>query len=157
MANAKRTGPLASSSEPKGLISRNRPCYLEARMTDVLETTEHEQRAEEKRFDAIWWGGTLVWLGIALGGDFLEILPRIDGEWWPWIFVGIGPWSLILNSYRVASVSAPNPSTWDWVWTVIFLAVAAGAFVDVDGAVFGALALVLVGVVILFRTLGGRD
>ncbi len=126
-------------------------------MSDVLERTEQQNRAQHKRFDAIWWGGAFVWLGIALGGDYLDILPRIDGEWWPWIFIGIGPWSLILNGYRVASTGAPNPSTWDWVWTVIFLAVAARALVDISGALFGALALVLIGLVILFRAIAGRD
>lgn len=125
-------------------------------MSDVLERTEQEKRDERKRFDAIWWGGALVWVGIALAGDYLDLLPRIDGEWWPWIFIGIGPWSLILNGYRAASTSAPNPSTWDWVWTIVFLAVAAGAFVDFSGAILGAVTLVLIGLVILFRTITGR-
>lgn len=126
-------------------------------MSDVVERTEQQNPTESKRFDAIWWGGALIWLGIALGGDYLDILPRIDGEWWPWIFIGIGPWALILNAYRTLSSSAPNPSTWDWVWTVIFLAVAVGSLVDISGALFGALALVVIGLVIVFRTIAGRD
>lgn len=122
-------------------------------MSDVLERTEPKTREGHKRYDAIWWGGALVWLGIALAGDYLDILPQIDGEWWPWIFIGIGPWSLILNGYRVISTSAPNPSTWDWVWTVVFLAIAVGAFVDISGSLVGAMALVVIGLVILFRAI----
>jgi hypothetical protein len=120
-------------------------------VSEVIE--KREQVAAAKRFDAIWWGGAFVWIGIALAGDYLDILPPIDGEWWPWIFVGIGPWALILNSYRVASPTAPNPTTWDWIWTVIFVAIAAGSVIDLTGALVGAVALIIIGLVVLIRAL----
>jgi hypothetical protein len=120
-------------------------------MTDVLE--RQEERTEAKRFDAIWWGGAFLWIGIALAGDYLDILPRIEGEWWPWIFIGIGPWALILNAYRVASPTAPNPTTWDWIWTVIFIAIAVGSVSEVTGALVGAFALIVIGLVVLIRAI----
>ncbi|HSJ85026.1 MAG TPA: hypothetical protein VLA91_14580 [Acidimicrobiia bacterium] len=124
-------------------------------MTDLLE--RQEERAEHKRFDAIWWGGAFLWIGMALAGDYLDILPRIDGDWWPWIFIGIGPWALILNSYRIVSATAPNPTTWDWTWTVIFIAIAAGSVLDLTGDLVGALALVVIGLVVLIRAITRQE
>lgn len=124
-------------------------------MTDVKE--RREKRTDAKRFDAIWWGGAFLWIGIALAGDYLDILPRIDGEWWPWIFIGIGPWALILNSYQAASSTTPNPTTWDWIWTVIFMAIAAGSVLDLTGALVGALALIVIGLVVLTGAIARHD
>ena len=124
-------------------------------MSEVLDRQDESTKA--KRFDAIWWGGALVWIGIALAGDYLDILPRIDGEWWPWIFVGIGPWALILNGYRVASPTAPNPTTWDWIWTVVFMAIAAGSVMDLTGALVGALAFIVIGLVVLITAIARHE
>jgi len=121
-------------------------------MTDVKETTKHD--SERKRMDAIWWGGVLIWIGLALGAEYLEILPAVGdtGEWWPWIFIGVGPWSLGLNIYRSTS-SWPDPSTWDWIWTVVFLAVGFSAVFDFGGEIIGAIALIVIGGVFLIRAL----
>lgn len=128
-------------------------------MTELLESSEQREREERKRFDSIWWAGVLIWIGLALGAEYLEILPEIGdtAEWWPWIFVGVGPWSLALNLYRAASPTAPNPSTWDWTWTVIFMAVAIGALVDLGGEIVGAAALVTIGLVVLIRALSRKE
>jgi hypothetical protein len=120
-------------------------------------TTEEDVRheaAERKRMDSIWWAGVLIWIGLALAGEYFEILPEIgdSGEWWPWIFVGVGAWSILLNLYRTTS-SWPNPSTWDWIWTAIFSLVALGSFVDFEGEIVGAVVLVVIGVVFLVKAL----
>lgn len=113
------------------------------------------QKAERKRMESIWWAVVLIWIGLVLGAEFLDILPEIgdSGEWWPWIFIGIGPWTLGLNLYQQTSVSLPNPSTWDWIWTAIFMLVALGTVVDIGGEIVGPVVLVVVGVIFLFRAL----
>lgn len=125
-------------------------------MTELKDAAT--ETAERKRMDAIWWAGVLIWIGLALGAEYADILPAVGdwGEWWPWIFIGVGPWSLALNVYRQAS-SWPNPRTWDWIWTAVFLLVAVGTFVDIGGELVGAIVLVMVGVVLLVRALPHSD
>jgi hypothetical protein len=125
-------------------------------MTNDGESARHD--AERKRMEAIWWAGVLIWIGLALGAEYLDILPEVgdEGEWWPWIFIGVGPWSLGLNLYRQA-YGTPKPSAWDWVWTTIFLLVALGSVVEIGGEIIGAGALVVIGVVFLFRALSRNE
>jgi hypothetical protein len=125
-------------------------------MTDEKETTG--QKAERKRIDAIWWAGVLIWIGLVLGADNLNILPRIGdgGEWWLWIFLGAGLWALALNSLSVMS-NWPNPSTWDWIWTAIFLLVGLGGVVNIAGEIVGAVVLVGIGAVFLIRALSRTE
>lgn len=124
-------------------------------MTDVKERTYEEQ--ERKRLDSVWWGGAFIWVGLVLGAEWLDILPTVadTGNWWPWIFIGLGPWALAMNVYR-SMTDLPNPSTWDWVWTAIFVMIAIGAFVDFSGAVAGAVVLVVIGAVIMINALRRR-
>jgi hypothetical protein len=124
----------------------------EERRPEMNETDV--EKAERKRMDSIWWAGVLIWIGLALGAEYLDILPEVGdaGEWWPWIFIGVGPWSLALNAYRATS-SWPSPSTWDWIWTAIFLVIGLGTVVDVGGEIVGAVALLVLGVIILVRAL----
>ncbi|MGB2896636.1 MAG: hypothetical protein WBB65_10805 [Anaerolineales bacterium] len=121
-------------------------------MTEVVETTG--EKAERKRMDSIWWAGALIWVGLVLGAEYLNFLPRLGfgREWWLWIFLGLGPWALVLNGYRAMS-DLPNPSTWDWIWTAIFLLVGLGSFFNFAGEIVGAVALVAIGVVFLTRAL----
>ncbi|MEA1902886.1 MAG: hypothetical protein U9N56_05100 [Actinomycetota bacterium] len=127
-------------------------------MTDTMKKTEQQQQQndERKHWETIWWGGAFIWIGLALGAEFLDILPQIGDTtgWWPWIFIGLGPWSLILNGYRQAS-DAPNPTMWDWVWTLLFVGVAIGAFTDFGfgGEALGVTVLVGMGAMILIKAL----
>jgi hypothetical protein len=125
-------------------------------MTDEQKTTG--QKAERKRIDAIWWAGVLIWIGLVLGADNLNILPQIGdgGEWWLWIFLGAGLWALALNVFSMMS-TWPNPSTWDWVWTAIFLFVGLGGIVNIAGEIVGAVVLVGIGVVFLVRALSRSE
>ncbi len=129
-------------------------------MTDLQEMVAHERdlSRERKRLDAIWWAGAFIWIGLTLGAYNLDWLPEIadSTEWWPWIFIGLGPWSLLLNAFRAAT-DAPNPTTWDWIWTLVFLGVAVGMFVDVTAGTVGAAVLIAIGLVVLYRALAYRE
>jgi hypothetical protein len=121
-------------------------------MTEAKEMTV--EKAERKRMDSIWWAGALIWVGLVLGAEYLNFLPRLGfgREWWLWIPLGLGPWALVLNGYRAMS-DLPNPSTWDWIWTAIFLLGGLGSLLNFAGEIVGAVALVAVGVVFLTRAL----
>jgi hypothetical protein len=114
--------------------------------------------AERKRAESIWWGGALVWVGIVIGAERLNLLPDVGfrGEWWLWIVLGLGVWALIWNLFR-ASSDMPNPTTWDWTWTVVFLVLGLGGLVNVAEEIVGALVVIAVGAVILFRALTRRQ
>jgi hypothetical protein len=47
----------------------------------------------------------------------------------------------------------PNPNTWDWVWTAIFMVTALGTFIDFSGEIAGAIALIVIGVLVMFNAL----
>ena len=128
--------------------------------TDVTTPVkEEDEKTLRRRMDAMWWGGTLIWIGLALGLEWADVLPGIgdDRAFWPWIFIGIGPWSLALNAYFANSRLWPNPSTADWVWTTIFMLVALGTLINIGGEIFGAIALLTIGVIILSRAIMHRD
>lgn len=116
------------------------------------------RNAERRRMDSIWWAGALIWIGLVLGAQNLNVLPQIGlgDDWWLWIFLGLGPWALALNLLKTVS-DLPNPSTWDWIWTVIFLLVGLGGVANVAGEIVGAVVLVGIGVVALVRALTRRE
>jgi hypothetical protein len=115
--------------------------------------------SEDKRFDSIWWAGVLIWIGLVLGAEYFEILPEIGerASVWPWFFLGIGPWTLGLNLYRTMSATASRPTTWDWIWTTLFMLVALGTLMDIGAEIVGAAVLVIVGAVILNRALSRSE
>lgn len=124
-------------------------------MTDLKERTYEEQ--ERKRLDSMWWGGAFIWVGLVLGAEWLDVLPTVGDtrSWWPWIFIGLGPWALAMNVYQTIT-DRPDPKVWDWVWTAIFMMLAIGAFVDFSGEVAGAIALVVIGALIMFNAIRKR-
>ena len=124
----------------------------------VTDLDAKEEARERKRMDSIWWAGALIWIGLTLAAEYLDILPEVGdaNEWWPWIFLGVGPWSLALNLYRQSS-GWPNPSTWDWIWTAIFLAAGLDTIVDIGGELVGAGVLIVIGIVIMVRALSPNE
>lgn len=129
---------------------------MERTLNETRETARHDP--ERRRMNSIWWAGVLIWVGLALGAEYLDILPVIDGQddLGPWIIIGVGIWSLALNLYRQSS-SWPSPRTSDWIWTAIFVLIAIGTLVDSGQEIIGAVALVVIGVILMGRALSHRE
>ena len=83
---------------------------------------EFIDRTEEKKYlDAIFWGGVLVWAGLIFGADYFGYLPQIGNAiTWSWIFLGAGVYGLLINFIRIFSERISNPTSWEWIWAVIF-------------------------------------
>ena len=121
-------------------------------------TTEKDvtiQSEEKKYVDAVFWGGVLLWAGLIFGADALGYLPQIgQANEWSWIFLGAGLYGLVINFIRVTSDSFSNPSTWDWVWAVIFMIIGLAGFIAISVPWW--LILILIGAVILGSALRAR-
>ena len=74
---------------------------------------------------------------------------------WSWIFLGAGVYGLLMSIVRLVSENFSNPTTWDWVWSVIFFIIGTAGFVAIDIPWW--LILILIGVVILGNALFRRD
>jgi hypothetical protein len=112
-------------------------------------------RKEERRYlDALFWGGILLWAGLIFGADSLGFLPQIgQASAWSWVFLGAGLYGLLLSGIRLISPGFSNPSTWDYVWAVVFLIIGFGGFIGVGGDLIFPLILLLIGGTILVGVL----
>jgi len=121
-------------------------------------STEPEtlDRQAGNNLDNVFWGGSLLWAGIVFGLDSFGYLPQIgEASAWSWIFVGMGLFSLLLNTIRQFSATLSKASAWDWVWGVIFLGIGAAGFAAVNIPWW--LFLILIGVVILGNAFMRRE
>ena len=117
-------------------------------------TVEQRLSRWEKRrdFEALWWAGTLLWMGLVFGTDDLGWLPQIgQADAWTWVFLGAGLYGLFGTLYRQVSVDSLNPRTWDYVWSGFLLIVGLGGVAGIN--TFWPLVLILVGVAALVSTL----
>ena len=119
--------------------------------------SEISTQIDEKKFpEAIFWGGVLLWAGMIFGADYFEFLPQIgEAGAWSWIFLGVGIYGLLLGVIRLASHTYPNPTTWDWIWAIVFIVIGAAGFLAINIPWW--LILILIGVVILGSALIRRD
>jgi hypothetical protein len=81
-----------------------------------------EPKTDRSFFDAIFWGGVILWAGLLFGADRLGYLPEgASVQIWGWIFLGAGAYGLILNLMRSFMENLPNPSIWDYVGATVLL------------------------------------
>ena len=114
-------------------------------------------RSEDKKLvDAIFWGGVLLWAGLIFGVDAFGYLPQIgQANAWSWIFLGAGVYGLLISFVRLATDNFSNPTTWDWLWSVIFIIIGVAGFIAISVPWW--LILILIGIVILGSALRSRS
>ncbi|NIS80714.1 MAG: hypothetical protein GTO14_11005 [Anaerolineales bacterium] len=90
-------------------------------------------REKLSRLDAPFWTGALIWAGLVFGAENLGFLPQIGkASAWSLIFLGGGIAGLGLSLYSLSAVKYSNPTTWDWIFGAVLLAVGLGGFLGVD-------------------------
>lgn len=113
-----------------------------------------EQRSDS--LDAIFWGGVLLWAGLIFGADAAGFLQTVSSAGaWSWIFLGAGTYGLVLSLVRAASPRYSLPTTWDWVWSILFVVFGAAGFLSVNVPLW--LVLILIGGVMLVNAIFRRD
>lgn len=99
--------------------------------------------------NAIYFGGVLLWAGLIFAADSLGYLPKIgDSSAWSWTFLGAGLFSLLGNLVRQVSPGILNPSSFDYLFGAVLLAIGIGGFTSLYIAL--SLLLVVAGGVILY-------
>jgi hypothetical protein len=122
----------------------------------ATETELTSEKTERKYLDAIFWGGVLLWAGLIFGAEYFGFLPQIgNANVWSWIFLGAGVYGLLMSIVRLISENYSNPTTWDWVWSIIFILIGAAGFIAINIPWW--LILILIGVAILGGALFRRD
>jgi hypothetical protein len=116
---------------------------------DLLEPAG--QKVAVERLEAGYWGIVLVWAGLIFGAQSRDILPEIgQADAWTWIFLGAGLLALLVAVWRTSS-DQPNPTTWDWIWAIALSVLGVGGFTT--SVLVWPVILVLVGLVVLVRTM----
>ena len=111
---------------------------------------------DSKKLDSYFWGGVLLWAGLVFGGEAMGLLPQIgNATGWSWVFLGAGLLSIALNLVSLASETFEDPTTWDWIWGVIFALIGLGGFTKLD--ISWPLIIILVGVGILVKAFFRRE
>jgi hypothetical protein len=111
---------------------------------------------DNRRLDAYFWGGVLLWAGLVFGAEAMGMLPKIgNASSWSWIFLGAGALSIALNLVSLASETLANPTTWDWIWGVLFVLIGVGGFTTID--ISWPIIIIVIGVALLVRAFFRRE
>lgn len=135
------------------------PKYDEKEVEKREEKEEKEEEKEEKSWEEKWrrdplnaaaWAAILIWAGLVLLVDNLDLLARYERlEVWPLIFIGAGLIVLLEVAVRLFMPYYRRPVIGSLILGFILLAIGLGSLVGWN--LIWALALIVVGVVILVR------
>jgi hypothetical protein len=125
------------------------------------EKQEKQEEKEEKSWEEKWrrdplnaaiWAVIIIWGGLVLLASNLELLTRFERlDGWEVFFVGAGLILLVEIAFRQLVPAYRQPVLGNLILAVVFLAIGLGGIIG-SGVVW-ALAVIAVGVYILFRGL----
>ena len=115
-----------------------------------------QEQITVKRLDSYFWGGVLLWAGLVFGGETMGMLPKIgNASSWSWIFLGAGVLSIGLNLISLSSDTVADPTTWDWVWGVLFALIGVGGFTTIN--ISWPIIFIVIGTAMLVKTFSRRE
>ncbi len=131
------------------------------------EKQEKQQEKEEKSWEEKWrrdplnaavWAIILIWLGVALLADNLNLFGDIRFEVWHLFFLGAGGVLILEVIARLLLPAFRQPVIGTLILAVVFLAIGFGGLADsldwdVGPELIWALALIALGCYVLFRGL----
>jgi hypothetical protein len=120
-----------------------------------MTTTKYKVKVKngtKQHLETMYWGLVFIWAGIIFAADSADILPSVsEANAWSWVFFGAGAISLVGNVSRMMTLTLPNPTTWDYAWSTLLLAIGLGGILNAD--MFGPVLLLVIGVAVLAKTL----
>jgi hypothetical protein len=112
-----------------------------------------EEKWRRDPVDAAVWAAILIWAGLVLLADNMNILGT-RWEAWPFIFLGAGVIVLLGVVFRLVVPAYRKPLTGGLIFGVILLGIGLGELTRWD--VMGALILLAIGVALLLRGITSR-
>jgi hypothetical protein len=112
-----------------------------------------EEKWRRDPVDAAVWAAILIWAGLVLLADNMNILGT-RWEAWPFIFIGAGAIVLLAVVFRLVVPAYRKPLTGGLIFGVILLGIGLGELTRWD--VMGALILLAIGVGLLLRGILSR-
>lgn len=109
-----------------------------------------EEKWRRDPVDAAAWAGMLIWAGLVLLADNLNIFGT-RWETWPIIFLGAGLIVLLGVAVRLLVPAYRRPVTGSTIFGVILLGIGLGALTDWGWGVMLGLVLIVIGVGALLR------
>jgi hypothetical protein len=124
-----------------------------------MTTTKYKVKVKngsKQRLETMYWGLVFIWAGIVFAADSADFLPSVgEAGAWSWVCFGAGAISLVGNVSRMMTLTLPNPTTWDYAWSTLLLAIGLGGILNAD--VFGPVLLLVIGVAVLARALSDSN
>lgn len=115
-----------------------------------------DEAGKRSRVETIYWAGALIIAGLVFGAESLNILPQIgEADAWSWMFASVGLYGMLMNLFYASSPDTINPRTWDYLWSGFWLVLGLSGILATN--IFWPIALLLVGGIVLVRTLARSD
>jgi hypothetical protein len=144
-------------------MSEQRQHEKEEKLEKQEEKDEKEREKQEKEgltldekvrrdpLSAIIWAGILIWAGLVLVAQNLNLLAGLGGEAWPLILLGAGLIVLVEAVVRLNVPAYRRPVGGTLILGLVLVAIGLGNLLNLESA--WPIILIIIGVGLLLRTL----